>query len=78
MMAAILSPTYTFVCAELVLSALLCLSYSTELHSKLAERYVIEGILKACKRFEEQLEEVQRADNADQNSIDPKDITLIK
>ena len=78
MISAILSPTYTFVCAQLVLSALLCLSYSTELHSQLALPYVLEGVLKTCTRFEKKLEEVQRENRADPNSIDPKDVTLIK
>lgn len=75
MMSAILSPTYTAICADIVLSALLCLSYSTELHEHLAVPYVIDSVLEACERF---TKELQEAESDEGNNTDYNDILLIK
>lgn len=77
MVSATLSPSYTPICAEIVLSALLCLSYSRDLHRHLATPYILNGVLEACDLFTKELEKFRESPNAT-NKIDRKDLLLIK
>ena len=51
MVSAILSPSYSVICAEIVLSSFLCLSYSQSTHRYLAQPHILHGVLESCKRF---------------------------
>ena len=51
MVSAILSPSYSVICAEIVLSSFLCLSYSPSTHRYLAQPHILHGVLESCKRF---------------------------
>ena len=54
MTSAMLSPSYTILCPQIVISCFLCLTFSSGTHLQLTRPPIIHGILASCKKFSQE------------------------
>ena len=73
MTSAMLSPSYSVFCAQIVISTFLCLSYSPDTHLQLTRPPIVHGILAACKKFSQEY-----MPSLSQQRVQATDITILK